>query len=66
MGLKINATKRVSVPMQCGWCEQIRVGMTWVPDRRTVYGGRYSRAVCPACRTDFFLDSLSEINIKRR
>ena len=30
MALKFKATKRVAVPLQCGWCEQIKVGTTWM------------------------------------
>jgi len=64
MGETTKVMKRVSVPVQCGWCEQIKVGMSWMQDRRTLYGGRYSPGVCPECRKDFFLDSLTQVDSK--
>jgi hypothetical protein len=63
MGMKFKASKRVSVPLQCRWCERIQVGSTWVPDRRTVYG-RYSHGVCPACGAPFFPVSPADADAK--
>ena len=56
MGMKFKGSKRVSIPVRCRWCEQILVGSTWVPDRRTVYG-RYSNGICPACKAPYFQDA---------
>jgi hypothetical protein len=59
MGEQIKDLRRFSIPTQCRWCEQIRVGMKWIPDRRTVYGGKFYPGVCPSCMSDYFLDSLT-------
>jgi len=66
MGEKIEPTKRVSVPLQCGWCEQIQVGTTWMPERRTLSGGRYFHGICPRCAVDYHRDAMSQPGRRRR
>ena len=53
MSEKFNATQRHSVPKQCGWCKKIRLDSAWVPDRRKVREGRYSRGICPDCWEEY-------------
>jgi len=55
----------MSVPALCSWCGLIKVGTTWVEDRRNPYGSRYADGVCPKCQTDYFRDSLSMVGSRR-
>ena len=58
--------RRVAVPSLCSWCGLVQVGDVWMEDRRNPYQGRYASGVCPKCKTDFFLDSLSQEGVRRR
>jgi len=66
VGEKDKESRRVAVPSLCSWCGMIQVGDTWMEDRRNPHGGRYAYRICPECQTDYFLDSLSQVEHRRR
>jgi hypothetical protein len=38
----------------CAWCNKIRVGRFWVPERRRLRPGGYADVVCQRCRFFYF------------
>ena len=38
----------------CNWCNRVRSGNFWVPERRKLRSIRYASTVCPKCRS-FYL-----------
>jgi hypothetical protein len=42
------------------------VGDAWMEDRRNPNGGRYADRICPECQTDYFLDTLSRVEPRKR
>jgi hypothetical protein len=66
VGEKEKDQRRVAVPSLCSWCGLVQVGDAWMEDRRNPNGGRYADRICPECQTDYFLDTLSRVEPRKR
>ena len=53
MGDALKAVRRAPMTMRCAWCGRIRVGITWVLERRQAKV-LYSHGLCPECRKRHF------------
>jgi len=59
MGEKSKDSRRTSIPRQCVACGWIKIGGDWAADRRGPSEGPYSHGICPKCRAEYFLESLT-------
>lgn len=57
MGIGKGYQKRVGCTKRCAWCGMIKLGGSWIPERRSHGGGMYTHGICEACRVRFLAEA---------
>lgn len=51
--------ERATQSKQCAWCGKIKLGDSWIEERRRLNAGGYTHGLCAVCLAKYFLEDLA-------